>query len=29
MATAERDYYELLEVDRSASDAEIKRAFRR
>jgi len=29
MATAERDYYELLEVDRGASDAEIKRAFRR
>ena len=29
MATAERDYYELLDVDRSASEAEIKRAFRR
>jgi molecular chaperone DnaJ len=29
MATTERDYYELLGVGRSASDSEIKRAFRR
>lgn len=28
MATAERDYYEVLGVPRSANDADIKRAFR-
>jgi molecular chaperone DnaJ len=29
MATAERDYYELLGITRDATDADIKRAFRR
>jgi molecular chaperone DnaJ len=29
MATTQRDYYEILGVDRAAGDQEIKRAFRR
>jgi molecular chaperone DnaJ len=29
MATAERDYYELLGVERAATEAELKKAFRR
>jgi len=29
MATAERDYYEILGVERGAADGEIKRAFRK
>jgi molecular chaperone DnaJ len=29
MATAERDYYELLGIERTATEAEVKKAFRR
>src|SRR4249920_2158267 len=29
MATAERDFYQVLGIERGASDAEIKRAFRK
>jgi molecular chaperone DnaJ len=29
MATSERDYYELLGVPRDASEADVKKAFRR
>ena len=29
MATTERDYYEVLGVERGADDAAIKRAFRK
>src|SRR3954453_13926632 len=29
MATTERDFYDVLGVERNASDAEIKRAFRK
>ena len=28
MATANRDYYEILGIERSADEAQIKRAFR-
>ena len=29
MATTERDYYELLQIPRGASEQDIKRAFRK
>src|SRR4051795_11856001 len=29
MATTKRDYYQVLDVDRSVSDGEIKKAFRK
>src|ERR1700759_5346301 len=29
MSTTERDYYELLEIERGADEQEIKKAFRR
>ena len=29
MATAERDYYELLGLSRGASETDVKKAFRR
>jgi molecular chaperone DnaJ len=29
MATTKRDYYQVLGADRSASDGEIKKAFRK